>query len=223
MNMNNQKGFANIVLILVIVAIVGAVSYFAFVKKSSTPTQTNTTVASTPTPKDETTTWNTYGDDKFGYEVRYPKGYVVYKYIAPCRRVLDNAKGQNVIIWNEEFLQSHDISKNWLVDFDIYINDPSDECVEGHYSSPAGFGVKTYKLLGSENIVVNGYNVLKRNYIDLTPFPENYNYPAFKFSTWRFEKNGTYYTLLYNNGVGVDPARQIDLFQKFLLTFRFIR
>ncbi|MDO8569355.1 MAG: hypothetical protein Q7R89_01035 [bacterium] len=54
--MNNQKGFANIVLIVVIVmVVVGAVGYFAFVKKSEpivqqpTPTQTNTP-APTPTP-----------------------------------------------------------------------------------------------------------------------------------------------------------------------------
>ena len=233
----NQKGFVNIILIIAVIVLVGIGGYFAFTKKSEpisqqpspTPAQTNTT-ATTQAPKDETATWNTYKDDQFGYEVKYPKGYVVYKYVLPCGSGWDNTKGQNVIIWNEEFLQSHDISKNWLVDFDIYIHDPDDKCVSGHYSSPGGPGAKTYKLLGSENIVVNGYNVLKRNYIDLPPAPEtvsseNYeqDYPAFKFSTWRFERNGTYSTLLYNNGVTVDPAKQIDLFQKFLSTFRFNR
>ena len=57
-NMNNQKGFANIVLIGVIVVLVGVVGYLAFVKKSEpivqqqptpTPTQTGTP-APTPTP-----------------------------------------------------------------------------------------------------------------------------------------------------------------------------
>jgi len=51
----NQKGFANIILIVIIVVLVGAVGYFAFVKKSEpiaqqptpTPTQTNTPA---PTP-----------------------------------------------------------------------------------------------------------------------------------------------------------------------------
>ncbi len=37
MNMN-QKGFANIILVVVIVILVGAVGYFAFVKKSASPT-----------------------------------------------------------------------------------------------------------------------------------------------------------------------------------------
>jgi len=55
----NQKGFANIILILsIIVILVGAVGYFSFVKKSEpiaqqsptpTPTQTQKPVSSTPT------------------------------------------------------------------------------------------------------------------------------------------------------------------------------
>jgi len=218
----NQKKFVSIVLVMAIIAIVVVGGYFIFVKKSeplvkySAPisTQTKTSI-STSTPKDETIAWSTYQDDKFGYEVKYPTGYVVYKYTAPCGSSWDNIKGQNVIIWNKEFLQSHDINKNLLVDFNIYINDPNDKCVSGHYSSPGG---PTYKLLGSENITVNGYSVLKRNYIDLPPVQD---YPAFRFSTWRFEKNGIYYTLLYNNGVTIDPTKQIDFFQKFLSTFRF--
>src|SRR3989338_5371336 len=57
LNMNNQKGLANVVLIGVIVVLVGVVGYFAFVKKlepivqqpTPTPTQTGTP-APTPTP-----------------------------------------------------------------------------------------------------------------------------------------------------------------------------
>ncbi|MDO8728899.1 MAG: hypothetical protein Q7K26_03285 [bacterium] len=56
-NHTNQKGFANIILVVVIVVLAGVVGYFAFVKKSEpiaqqptpTPTQTNTP-APTPTP-----------------------------------------------------------------------------------------------------------------------------------------------------------------------------
>mgnify|MGYP001572501398 CR=1 FL=1 len=46
-NMNNQKGFANIVLIGIIVILVGVVGYFAFVKKSEPIAQQPTP---TPTP-----------------------------------------------------------------------------------------------------------------------------------------------------------------------------
>ncbi len=64
MNINNQKGFANIILVVVIVVIlVGAVGYFAFIKKSksiaqqSTSTQTNTPVFPTPTSEKLFTLW----------------------------------------------------------------------------------------------------------------------------------------------------------------------
>lgn len=59
MNMN-QKDFANIILVVVVVTLLGAVGYFAFVKKSEpvaqqptptpTPTQTKTLASPTPTP-----------------------------------------------------------------------------------------------------------------------------------------------------------------------------
>ena len=78
----NQKGFANIILIIVIVILVGAVGYFAFVKKSEpvaqqpTPIQTTnptkTPVSPTTTVKDETADWTTYRNDQYGIEFRHP-------------------------------------------------------------------------------------------------------------------------------------------------------
>jgi hypothetical protein len=50
MNMKNQKGFANVILIIIVVALVGAAGYFAFVKKSEpiaqqpTPTSVQNTI-----------------------------------------------------------------------------------------------------------------------------------------------------------------------------------
>ncbi|MDO8592314.1 MAG: hypothetical protein Q7R92_00905 [bacterium] len=82
--MKNQKGFASIILVVVIVVIAGAVGYFAFVRKSEpiagqiptpTPTQTKTT---TPTPKDETANWKTYRISGYnGYEFKYPQNDAV--------------------------------------------------------------------------------------------------------------------------------------------------
>lgn len=84
----NQKGFANIILVVVIVMLVSAVGYFAFVKKSgpitqqptptSTPTQTTTPTKTpvsptpTPTPKNETASWITYTNKQIGLTFRYP-------------------------------------------------------------------------------------------------------------------------------------------------------
>src|SRR3989344_3869634 len=64
----NQRGFANMVLVVVIVILVGAVGYFMFVKKfepgsqqpTPTPTQTNTAVSPTPTPQSETAQWKIF-------------------------------------------------------------------------------------------------------------------------------------------------------------------
>lgn len=83
--MNNQKGFANIVLIGIIVILVCAVGYFAFVKKSITPTdetqstnnlpsQQNPLLSTTQTPPSSAQTnnpgWEKYSGTSFVFE--YP-------------------------------------------------------------------------------------------------------------------------------------------------------
>ncbi len=81
--MNQQKGFANIILVVVIVILVGAVGYFAFVKKSEpvaqqptpTPGQTKTPVSPTPTPTPITSTTQNYKGT--GFSVSYPKSWVI--------------------------------------------------------------------------------------------------------------------------------------------------
>lgn len=95
----NQKGFANNVLVLIVVALVGVVGYFALVKKSEpitqqptpTSTQTNTPVSQTPTPKDGTTeqfegslrasnnSWSllmSFGKDVALYPLQFPSNSV---------------------------------------------------------------------------------------------------------------------------------------------------
>lgn len=77
----NQKGFANIVLVIMIVVIlIGAVGYFAFVKKSEpiapqsptpTPTKTQKAISPTPTP-DKNVSWKTYADSNLNYSFQYP-------------------------------------------------------------------------------------------------------------------------------------------------------
>ena len=83
----NQKGFANNVLVVVIVLVVGAVCYFVFVKKSEpvvqqpTPTQTQTKTSNptpTATPKNETASWKTYDNAEFNYELKYPTNWQVF-------------------------------------------------------------------------------------------------------------------------------------------------
>ena len=69
----NKKGFTNIALTVLIVVIVGVAGYFAFVKKSdqaSAPTQPNN--QPTPALQDEIASWETYRNEKYGFELKYP-------------------------------------------------------------------------------------------------------------------------------------------------------
>ena len=79
MNMN-KKGFANITLVVVIVVIlVGAVGYFAFVKKPALPETQNTTLPTSNNNNvpqnpaaNETANWKTYRSEQYGFEFRHP-------------------------------------------------------------------------------------------------------------------------------------------------------
>ena len=84
----NQKGFANIILVVIIVAAIAVGGYFVFVKKSKpiaqqlTPTppstQTKTPASPTPTPKNETANWAVYSNTKYNYSFRYPTNFTIY-------------------------------------------------------------------------------------------------------------------------------------------------
>ncbi len=84
----NQKGFANIILIVVVAILTGIVGYFTLVKKSppivrqtSTPTPTKIVKTVTPTPTrtktplDETANWKTTINTNLGYSIKYPGGW----------------------------------------------------------------------------------------------------------------------------------------------------
>lgn len=83
----NQKGFANIISIIVIAIFIGAVGYFVFVKKSEPATQqannssptktTQVTKSSTPTLKNEIAGWKTYENPKYGIEFQYPQNWII--------------------------------------------------------------------------------------------------------------------------------------------------
>lgn len=91
----NQKGFANIILVVVIVILLGVVGYFAFVKKSEpiaqqpapTPTQSKTPISPTPAQKDEIANWKTYNNTQYSFSFKYPTNIFAYN-------AVDNTSGQ---------------------------------------------------------------------------------------------------------------------------------
>lgn len=102
----NQKGFANIILVVVIVVLIGAVGYFIFVKKSEpvvqqpapTPTQTKTPVPK-PTPKNEIADWKTYTNDKNHFSLKYLSNWSLNKQAGDSsdNLLFKNAAGKSVI------------------------------------------------------------------------------------------------------------------------------
>lgn len=71
-----QKGFANTILMAIIVVLLGALVYVAFVKKSEpTVKQQSPGQTTTPTLKDETADWQTYRNEKYGFTVKYPQDW----------------------------------------------------------------------------------------------------------------------------------------------------
>jgi hypothetical protein len=81
-----QKGFVNIIVVIVIVVLLGAVGYLALVKKSlpiaqqtSTPTPTLT---KTPTLAPTTTDWKIYVNKEYNFQLTFTDawaGYRVYR------------------------------------------------------------------------------------------------------------------------------------------------
>jgi hypothetical protein len=67
----NQKGFANIILVIIIVILAVAAGYFVLVKKSVTPKNSPQT-----SQLSENANWKTYQNSKFGFVFKYPDEFV---------------------------------------------------------------------------------------------------------------------------------------------------
>ncbi|SRR3989344_418100 len=199
----NQRGFANIVLPVVIVAIIAVGGYFVFVKKSEPVTQQPTTAL----PKNETVNWKIYQNNKYGFELKYPENFYItqeglwgeegsidsqfyvdlseYK-VAPERA----SRGIRIVIGN------------FSGDFQKYVEEMIKDSIESAND--------TFSASDSINNVVRSEikinNIIGYKVEGIT---------GFGYYNIYFTKNGKIFSI--NNGI------DDNLFKKILSTFKFIQ
>jgi|SRR3989344_760620 len=151
----DQKGFANIALILIIIVLVGAGGYFIFYKKSEpitqqTPTPQNPTPPATQTQnnnsqttatQDKTASWKTYTNTKYDIEFKYPSS------LALTERERTHPTGDSFEI---SFRENNSLSLTVVV----YLKNPT-----GDIDQSLNYIKTNYK--DAQKIVVNNYPALR--------------------------------------------------------------
>ncbi len=173
----NQRGFANITLVLVIVILVGAVGYFAFVKKSELgakqPTPTSTQKIQIPTPiptPDKISTWKTYTNSRYGYELKYPEnvGYMRSgegeDYLGPLTdanaqtdNLLIGYSNSDIIIMNIEVGSSGD-NDNYFLSNKTYWSDPTEVKINDNTFQKYITVLKSGAYNGRQKVYVTQHN-----------------------------------------------------------------
>lgn len=168
--MKNQKGFANIILVIIVVILVGAVGYFAFVKKSEpvvqqptpTPTQTNTPVSPTPTPtpKDETSNWQSHSNMEIGFSFKYPQAWKVedgLKINTCCLNVFNSLNP-----YQGDFLKQNVMKAQFQYHVDGSVSNKQqylDSLVKGSTESEMGSPISKSSIVSVQN--ENGLDIFK--------------------------------------------------------------
>ncbi|MFH0755251.1 MAG: hypothetical protein V1910_01105 [bacterium] len=213
MNINNQKGFANIILIVVTVAVIAIGGYFVFVKKSEpklepltqqptftqtkisvSPIPTPKSVSPIPTPKDETADWKTYRFEKsyksreLKFEIKYPKEW----------RILEKSED---IKWYIQDPGEYVFSVSWLNPDFIY--EMMDLC------HPPGMcdKISEIKTRGGINIKIWKPTPELRKQ---SSFPDN-------FLGARISNSNRFSDLQFNT-----PSLSLEFFKILLSTFKFL-
>lgn len=105
--MVKTQGFANIAIViavLIIAAIIGGGSYFLTTKKSAVsptpPPQPTTTSTVTSTSEIDTSSWQTYRNEKYGFEFKTPANWIVEK-VSDSSFRLTKSTDRNIPFWWE--------------------------------------------------------------------------------------------------------------------------
>ena len=192
----NQKGFANIILVVVIVVLLGVVGYFALVKKSEpiaqqpsptlTTTQTKAHASPTPTSTSQATNLKTYTNTKHGFEFQYP-----YKSLSVAEGYVSSIDPKNLVYIVNIFTIPHGQDRDGLV---------------GVFNLPLNQTRQSLGFAGQTMPTVN-YNGITWTKLSRQDAPSDY----------LVERNGQTFWLAYSSGI-----KQSD-FESIINTFKFTK
>jgi hypothetical protein len=151
MKNQNQKGFASIALVVVIVIATGAVGYFVLVKKSEPVAQQTMTPTKMPivtlAPKNETASWETYRNEKYGFELKYPADW-----LTPILNDSTTSNGHPAVSLSFP-RKNTDFYAVQMVNDTVFVSKGSvEKNVDAFINSPAYRGIKW----GKEFLITNG-------------------------------------------------------------------
>lgn len=171
-----QRGFANIVLIILVFILAGATGYFALQKRSPEIQQENssipasnsnvsqTAIIPTPTTSDEITNGGTYHNKRLGIELIYPSNFIVNE--APNKYWKDANQGNNDIDYSYRFFELVDSKRGCYigpvreVGLDLNFDIKSIRTASGNFLT-----VKYFRLNdGTMYLIHSGIDILGENY-----------------------------------------------------------
>ena len=205
MNQDN-RGFINIAVVVIIVVVIGVVGYFAFNKKSKTPdinlnnqnetsTVPTTSTTTETTVLDETANWQTYQNNEYGFEFKYPKESKLLKY------------PEYTMEYVIEFEKESSFYNRADVAFRIY--------KKGDVSLPSNNKCKIYNL---SSRVIGGKNAEIIEHKDCLG-NEASDGPNYKMTVKIYLSDK--YDLFYDANLGNDFIRTNDFGNKILQTLKF--
>ncbi len=178
----HQKGSQITLLVGLVVILAAGVITWSYLKETSSPRLSNNqgteptskanslepspqTSPAQQTQQDDTRNWQTYRNEKYGFEVKYPPGFIVDENTTACRTESKNAS-PFVLIRNKDDWSSQQgglTATGGIGDFDIYINDLNAQCVKT-YDNPGPGGpeaasrAENNELMSTETVKISGFS-----------------------------------------------------------------